>query len=442
MAFLRLLFYSGLIFSTIITFSIGENTENSSIAFNDNFDDITPVHYDVKLIPYFKEDEEHEMYKYEDYKTNIEKYQTKGNFVFYGELSAIIDISRSFTKIALNSTALIILLSGVLTIDLFMYTADLQNKTVDTNVKRLFAQNIYCVHVKQICILYFNETLSSGRYRLNTKFVTAINNTENIITSLKTIVERGKSFEMSDRIHFQAIEAQRLFPCWEKPTIKATFNISIKHHRKYQVFSNMPVQEEKTCEHEMHENETYMKWTCFNTTPPMSTYIVTVVISSTDVIKFETKKSRIIIWRRPDLDHMEFAEMIATKTMTKFKHEWKELKIPKVQFVAIHSLLYDNENWGLLLNRETDIIYDENLDSVAHKIEVARLIGRKMAYHWFADIINPFWSSELWLIDGLTTLYGIDAIDSILYYKNSQIKLFIVQVYYESLRWETHISFL
>ncbi|XP_072750367.1 aminopeptidase N-like [Anoplolepis gracilipes] len=437
MAFLRMLFYGGLIFITTTAFLINESTENSSITFNDHFDDIIPVHYDVKLIPYFKEDEEHEIFKYIWYNKYIEESQEKGNFVFYGELSAIIDISREITKIYLNSTALIILLSGALTNDLSMYTVDLLNKTVDTNVKYLFLQYPDCDN--QNCILHFNETLSSGRYRLNTKFVTAIDNTENIITSLKTIVERGESFKMLDVIHFQATGARRLFPCWDKPTSKATFNISIKHHRKYQVFSNMPGQEEETCKHEMHETETYMKWTCFNTTPPMSTYIVTLVISSIDFFKFEAEHSRIIIWRRPELDHMQFAEIIATGAMIILRHKWTELKIPKVQFVAIQSLLYDNENWGLLLNRETDIIYDKNLDSVAHKIKVAQLIGRKMAYQWFVNVINPFSSSELWLIDGLTTLYGIDAIDSIEVYKNSEMMdLFVVQVYYESLRLETH----
>ncbi|XP_072749368.1 thyrotropin-releasing hormone-degrading ectoenzyme-like [Anoplolepis gracilipes] len=434
MAFLRLLFYSGLIFGTIITFSINENTKNSSIEFTYYFDDIIPVHYDVKLIPYFKEDKEHEIDKYKDYKTDIEEYQTKGNFVFYGELSAIIDISGSFTKIGLNSSTLILLLSGELTSST-IYRKDSQNIDIDVIYS---ASDIRCDAAKQICYFYFKKTLSSGRYRLNTKFVTAIDSTENIITSLKTIVKRRKSLMMSDPIHFQATGARRLFPCWDKPTIKATFNIFIKHHRTYQVFSNMPVQEEETCKDEIY-TETYMKWTCFNTTPLMSTYVVTVVISSAKILKFETEESRIIIWRRPDLDHMEFAEMIATKAMTKFEHEWKELKIPKVQFVAIHSLLYDNENWGLLLNSETDITYDKNLDSVAHKIKVARLIGRNMAYQWFGDVINTFWSSELWLIDGLTTLYGIDAINSILNYENSEMMdLFVVQVYYESLRLETH----
>ncbi|XP_072744847.1 glutamyl aminopeptidase-like [Anoplolepis gracilipes] len=386
MALLRLLFYGGLIFITSTAFLINENTGNSSIAFSDYFDDIMPVHYDVKLIPYFKEDEKPEIYKYkvsEFIIEYIEEYQRKSNFIFYGELNAIIDISRPITKIGLNSSALTCILFGVLTNDLSMYTADLQNKTVDTNVKYIVMQEIN------------------------------FNNTENIITSLKTIVEREETFEMLDVIHFQATGARRLFPHWDKPTIKATFNIAIKHHRKYKVFSNMPIQRKETCKHEVHETETYMKWTCFDTTPPTSTYVVTVVISSADVYKFETIESRIIIWRRPESDHMEFAEMISTKAMIIFEYKWTKLKIPKVQFVAIQSLLYDNENWGLVLNRESNIIYNENIDSVAHKIEIARLIGRKMAYQWFVDVINPFSSSELWLIDGLTTLYGINAIDSI-----------------------------
>ncbi|XP_072745099.1 aminopeptidase N-like [Anoplolepis gracilipes] len=429
MALLRLLFYSCLIFITLITFSINENTKNSSITFNDYFDDIMPVDYDVKLIPYFKEDKEHEIYQYNLYNPHIDNYQTEGNFVFYGELSAIFNISRSFSKIGLNSPTLIHYLSG-----------DLERCLTDgfSRYKYLASKFTYNA-AKQISFFDFSFLLSSGCYRLNTKFVTAIDNTENIITSLKTVVEKGKSFEMLDGIHFQATGARRLFPCWDKLTSKATFHISIKHHRKYQVFSNMPVQEKETCIHEIDKTETYMKWTCFHTTPPMSTYIVTVVITPADFLKIETNQSKIIIWRRPELDHTEFAKMIATRAMSKFEHEWKELEIPIVQFVALHSLQYDNENWGLLLNSETDIIYDENLDSVAHKIEVARLIGRKMAYQWFADIINPFWSSELWLIDGLTTLYGIDAIDSIEGYKNSEmLDLFIVQVYYESLRLETH----
>ncbi|XP_072749394.1 aminopeptidase Q-like [Anoplolepis gracilipes] len=360
MAFLRLLFYSGLIFGTIITFSINENTGNSSIEFTYYFDDITPVHYDIKLIPYFKEDKEHEIYKYKIYKTDIEKYQTRGNFVFYGELNAIIDISRSFTKIGLHSPTLTLFLS-----------VNITKIATEGYIELDYRASNITHYAKHIYFFHFTLTLPSGRYRLNTTFLTAIDNSENIITFLKTIVYRGESLEMLDLIHFQATGARQLFPCWDKPTSKATFNISIKHHRIYQVFSKMSVQEEKTCKHVMHEFEPYMNWTCFNT-PAMFTYLVTVVISPADFLKIEAEESKIIIWRRPDLNHMEFTEMITTKAMMIFEYKWTKLKIPKVQFVAIHSLRYDNENWGLLLNSETDITYDKNLDSVTHKIKVAR----------------------------------------------------------------------
>lgn len=59
------------------------------------------------------------------------------------------------------------------------------------------------------------------------------------------------------------------------------------------------------------------------------------------------------------------------------------------------------------------IIYDENVHSIAQKIEVARLIARGVAHQWFGNVINPIWSSHLWLNDGLAILFGIYALDAV-----------------------------
>ncbi|KAL6444227.1 hypothetical protein ACFW04_001864 [Cataglyphis niger] len=88
---------------------------------------------------------------------------------------------------------------------------------------------------------------------------------------------------------------------------------------------------------------------------------------------------------------------------------------------------------------KTNIMYDENLHSVAHKIKVAQLIGRATIYQWFVNLVNPMWSSYLWFIDGLV-LFAIDAIHAIEGYKNSELlNLFIVQNQFESLRLDTHL---
>jgi len=61
----------------------------------------------------------------------------------------------------------------------------------------------------------------------------------------------------------------------------------------------------------------------------------------------------------------------------------------------------------VIIFRETDLIYDEQLDPVMRKMEVARLIAPKIAYQWFSNVFNP---SYFWLYDGFATLFGEKAV--------------------------------
>jgi len=45
-----------------------------------------------------------------------------------------------------------------------------------------------------------------------------------------------------------------MFPFWNKPELKTTFNISIMHHRKYTVLSNIPKQESELI---LNDTKTY-----------------------------------------------------------------------------------------------------------------------------------------------------------------------------------------
>jgi len=61
----------------------------------------------------------------------------------------------------------------------------------------------------------------------------------------------------------------------------------------------------------------------------------------------------------------------------------------------------------MIIFREADLIYDEQLDPIMRKIEVARLIAPKIAYQWFS---NVFSLSHFWLHDGLAILFAEEAI--------------------------------
>jgi len=46
---------------------------------------------------------------------------------------------------------------------------------------------------------------------------------------------------------------------------------------------------------------------------------------------------------------------------------------------------------------------------------LTRLIAQKIAYQWFRNLIKPFWWSHAWMIEGIATIYGTDAINEVIF---------------------------
>jgi len=75
----------------------------------------------------------------------------------------------------------------------------------------------------------------------------------------------------------------------------------------------------------------------------------------------------------------------------------------------------------IIIFREADLFYNEQLDPVMRKMEVARLVAPKIAYQWFGNVLSPTWWSHFWLYDGLATLYGEEAIVKVFTFTNITI---------------------
>ena len=154
-------------------------------------------------------------------------------------------------------------------------------------------------------------------------------------------------------VNFQPIRGRRLFPCWDEPAFKTTFNISILHHTNYVALSNMPIRK-------LQYMDNNMVWTHFQVTPLMSTYHVAVVL--TNFLSFRINANTFeyqIMWCRPyTARDTKFAHNIFDTVTSHLGIRWNK-KIAKLD----HVVLPESENmwnwylrdgmsqWGLIFYR-------------------------------------------------------------------------------------------
>jgi len=154
--------------------------------------------------------------------------------------------------------------------------------------------------------------------------------------------------------HIQANGARRLFPCWDEPNLKATFNISIRHHHNFKALSNMPLQ------NRIWSDITDFIWaqyciTTFYTTPPMSTFQIAIVV--TNYPRMRINENIYLLCERCSKYNnqslkFEFAKRFIENITLHLQFKFSGINIPKMDHVAIPNFTHDGTSkWGLIFHR-------------------------------------------------------------------------------------------
>ncbi|KAJ6455781.1 leucyl aminopeptidase [Mycena sanguinolenta] len=221
---------------------------------------------------------------------------------------------------------------------------------------------------------------------------------------------------------FEPTDARAVFPCWDEPLLKATFNITMVSHADTVNLSNMPAISEEiytpgssTSDHspEMGKilmslpTEHFDKWkiTRFEKTPPMSTYIVAfangqfVHREKKVVMPLSGKTVPLRIYSTPDVIHQaDFALDVAARVLPIYETVFDvEYPLPKLDTLV---------NWGLITGRTTALLLDPAKADVHAKKYVAVTQSHEVAHMWFGNITTMKWWDNLYLNEGSCAFMG------------------------------------
>ena len=202
---------------------------------------------------------------------------------------------------------------------------------------------------------------------------------------------------------FEVPDARRVFPVFEQPDIKATFQFIVTAPARWQVVSNQP-----TPEPEVHDasgtSEPTATWV-FAPTPVISSYITALIagpyaVERSSLTSRDGREIPLGVFCRASLSEHLDAEYLFEKTRQGFAffeeqfdypypfEKYDQLFVPEFNAGAM-------ENAGAVTFTEAYVFRSQVTDAMRERRVVTIL--HELAHMWFGDLVTMRWWNDLWL---------------------------------------------
>jgi aminopeptidase N len=299
-----------------------------------------------------------------------------GQQKFTGEETITVQVQQATGEIVLNSLGL----------EISLAEATLADKT-------LTAQVTYD-QPNEMVRLTFAEPMPKGIVGLHLKY------SGKLTTGLRGLYLSKSARRQYAVTQFEGTYARMMFPGFDEPAFKATFDLSVIADKGDTAISNGRIAKDEPL-----PGSTRHKIT-FSTSPRMSTYLVALAIGDWQCLERTVDGTPIRVCAEPDKkQYGQFALEAAAQSVHFYNH-WYGIRYPfeKLDMLAIPDYEWGGmENTASIFYRDTALLMDEKTASVFSKQGHATVVAHEIAHQWFGDLVTAAWWDDIWLNEGFAT---------------------------------------
>jgi aminopeptidase N len=249
------------------------------------------------------------------------------------------------------------------------------------------------------------EALTPGKYTLNIEFTGHLREQAQGLYYVRYATEAGKKLMLCSQM--EPADARRMFPCWDEPVFRASFEPTVVVPAKHSTVSNMPIKAQKSLEGGLKEVH-------FEATPPMASYLVVLVSGELEAIEDSLDGIQMRILTTEGKKEQGRYALESAKKILGYYNDYFGVKfpLPKLDHIAVPGGFGGAmENWGGIVYNESILLFDPKNSSLQTRQAVFAVMAHEMAHQWFGDLVTTAWWDNLWLNEGFASWMGTKCTD-------------------------------
>jgi aminopeptidase N len=189
----------------------------------------------------------------------------------------------------------------------------------------------------------------------------------------------------------EATDARRMFPCWDEPSFRAYFHLTVTVPASWATVGNMPI-ERRT----VHGQTATVS---FQRSPKMPSYLVVFTGGDMREVTATRGGTRFGVWAVSGHEQDGKAALASAQDILADYNEYfaYPFPLPKLDSIAVPGGFSGAmENWGAITYNDQALLVGAS-SNMQQRQGIFSIQAHEMAHQWFGDLVTMGWWDDTWL---------------------------------------------